>query len=399
MKSHRIKSTLLSLALLGLSLGQVNTVQAEVDTTPLAIKPVRVFSEIMVDRPIVVTYANDDSNRIFVASQKGKIHVFENDPAVEEDDIFLDITSQVAYADNQNEEGLLGFAFHPKFKENGEIYIYYTAIEPAHTSVVSKFKLSADNPNKIDPASEVKIWSVEQPFWNHNGGTIAFGPDGYLYIALGDGGKGGDPLENGQNLETWLGSILRIDVDKGKRKMMYSIPKDNPFVSTSGAKPEIYAYGLRNVWRMAFDRETGVLWAGDVGQDLWEEINIIEKGGNYGWNKREATHQFNNSGVDANDKMIDPIWEYHHDIGKSITGGTVYRGDKIPELKGAYLYADYVTGKIWALWYDFDKKAVIANRELLVENPLPIMSFGEDAAGELYFTTPFGAMYTFEKAE
>ncbi|MCA9039463.1 MAG: PQQ-dependent sugar dehydrogenase [Planctomycetaceae bacterium] len=393
-----MKSLRTCLSVLTLVFGLATFASAEVDTTPLAIKPVRVFSEIMVDRPIVVTYANDGTNRLFVASQKGKIHVFENDPNVEEDDIFLDLTSKVVYDDKKNEEGLLGFAIHPKFKENGEIYIYYTTTDAPHTSVISRFKVSADDPNKIDPASEAEIWRLPQPYWNHNGGTIAFGPDGYLYIGLGDGGKGGDPHENGQNLDTWLGSILRINVDKPGRDQEYSIPQDNPFLEVKSAKREIYAYGLRNVWRLAFDRKTGVCWAGDVGQDLWEEINIITKGGNYGWNKREAMHQFNNSGVDANDKMIDPIWEYHHDIGKSITGGTVYRGTKLPELEGAYIYGDYVTGKIWALWYDFDKKEVIANRELQSEN-LPIMSFGEDAEGELYFTTPFGAIYGFAKAE
>ncbi|QDU79145.1 Quinoprotein glucose dehydrogenase B precursor [Polystyrenella longa] len=392
----KLLSTCFALLTLVLGMGTMNA--AEIDTTPLAIKPVRVFSEIMVDRPIVVTYANDGTDRVFVASQKGKIHVFENDADVEEDDIFFDLTSKVVYNDDKNEEGLLGFAFHPNYKETGEIFIYYTTTDAPNTSVISKFKVSADDPGKIDPASEVEIWRLPQPYWNHNGGTIAFGPDGYLYIGLGDGGKGGDPHKNGQNLGTWLGSILRIDVDKTSGKKEYSIPKDNPFINTNGAKPEIYAYGLRNVWRLAFDRKTGVCWAGDVGQNLWEEIDIIVKGGNYGWNDREGMHQYENSGVDANDEMIEPIWEYHHDIGKSITGGLVYRGTKLPELEGAYIYADYVTGKIWALWYDFDKKEVVANREIQSEN-LPIMSFGDDAAGEIYFTTPFGAMYTFEKAE
>ncbi|MAT13792.1 MAG: glucose sorbosone dehydrogenase [Planctomyces sp.] len=385
-------------ALTAIVLGVTSTTLAEVDTTPLAIKPVRVFPEILVDRPIVVTYANDGSNRLFVASQKGKIHVFANDPEVEEDDIFLDLTPKVVYADNQNEEGLLGFAFHPNYKENGQLFVYYTTTDAPHTSVISRFTVSKDDPSKVDPASEEEVWRLPQPYWNHNGGTIAFGPDGYLYIGLGDGGKGGDPHQHGQNLGTWLGSILRIDVDKTPRNKTYGIPKDNPFVNVRGAKPEIYAYGLRNVWRLAFDRKTGDFWAADVGQDLWEEINIIVKGGNYGWNKREATHEFNNSGVGPNPEMIDPIWEYHHDIGKSITGGTVYRGTKIPELEGAYVYADYVTGKIWALWYDFEKKEVIANREIQSES-LPVMSFGDDAAGELYFTTPFGAMYTFAKTE
>lgn len=372
----------------------------EVETTPLALQPVRVFGELEIDRPIVVTYANDGSNRLFVASQKGKIHVFDNDPDVEEDEIFLDISSRVVYNDDKNEEGLLGFAFHPEFKVNGEIYLYYTTTKKPLTSLVSKFTVSKDDPNKIDPKSEVELMQIPQPYWNHNGGTIAFGPEGCLYIALGDGGKGGDPHQNGQNLETWLGSILRIEVDHLSGDQKYAIPADNPFVNNKKAMPEIYAYGLRNVWRMAFDRKTGQLWAGDVGQKLWEEIDIIVKGGNYGWNVREGLHAY--EGYTDSDKtadMIDPIWEYHHDIGKSITGGLVYRGKQFPELEGAYVYGDYVSGKIWALWYDFDKKKVIANRPISTPDNLPMMSFGEDADGEIYFTTPFGAIFGFESTK
>jgi glucose/arabinose dehydrogenase len=179
--------------------------------------------------------------------------------------------------------------------------------------------------------------------------------------------------------------------------LAYAIPKDNPFVSAGAlARPEIWAYGLRNVWRMSFDPKTGTLWAGDVGQNLWEEINLIVRGGNYGWNLREGKHKFGPRGSEPREDLIDPIWEYHHDVGKSITGGNVYRGKRFPELQGAYVYADYVTGKIWALWYDPQSKRVTANRPIL-GNQLPILSFGEDGHGELYFMTDFGRVYTFEK--
>jgi glucose/arabinose dehydrogenase len=251
-------------------------------------------------------------------------------------------------------------------------------------SVISSFRVSEDDPDRADPKSEVEIMRIKQPFWNHNGGTILFGPDGYLYVGLGDGGSAKDPFGNGQNLGTLLGSILRIDVDRKEKGRNYAIPKDNPFVNRAGARPEIYAYGIRNVWRMAFDPVTKKLWAGDVGQDLWEEINIIVKGGNYGWNVREGKHPFGPSSAKQRKDMIDPIWEYHHSIGKSITGGHVYRGKRVPQLAGRYVYADYVSGKIWALTYNERTGRVTANREI-PGNKMPIITFGEDEAGEIYF--------------
>lgn len=380
------------------------------DASPSADKPLpvsaeRAFPNLTFERPIVVTHANDGSDRVFVAEQDGVVKVFPNDQECEEATVFLDINERCVYADNQNEEGLLGMAFHPKYKQNGQFFLYYTSNESPHLSVVSRFTVSKDDPNHVDDKSEEVLMRIPQPFWNHNGGTIEFGPDGFLYIALGDGGSGNDPNGNGQNLTTLLGSILRIDVDHRDGDLAYAIPKDNPFIKTevpvgprgqtAKACPEIYAYGVRNIWRLSFDSKTGDLWAADVGQNLWEEINIIQKGGNYGWNVREGKHWFRPDGKDVDRKdLIDPVFEYHHDIGKSITGGTVYRGTRVPELVGKYVYGDYVSGRLWALDYDVKAGKVKGNYSLTGEN-LPMMSFGADQSGELYFTTPFGSLYRF----
>src|ERR1019366_2026036 len=195
------------------------------------------------------------------------------------------------------------------------------------------------------------LFTIKRKFWNHDGGTLCFGPDGYLYIALGDGGSFNDPDANGQNLKTLLAKVLRIDVDHKDPGKNYAVPKDNPFVGKEGALPEIWAYGLRNIWRMAFDKKTGKLWASDVGQNLYEEIDIIVKGGNYGWSLREGLHPFSVKGVGPRKDLVEPIWEYRHDVGKSLTGGQVYRGKRLPELDGSYVYGDYVSTKIWGLRY------------------------------------------------
>lgn len=339
-------------------------------------------------RPIILTHGGDGSNRIFVASQHGVIYSFADDDKATSSKKFLDIQDRVRYLDDSNEEGFLGLAFHPKFKENGEFFVFYTPKkgEQPHTNYVSRFRVSKDHPDQADPASEEVLLKVDHPFWNHDGGTIAFGPDGMLYIALGDGGAGNDPFGNAQDMTSILGKILRIDVDKKEAGRNYAIPADNPFVKASEMKgrPEIWASGLRNVWRLAFDRKEGTLWAADVGQNLFEEINIITRGGNYGWNIREATHPFGARGVGPRKDLIDPIWEYHHDTGRSITGGGVYRGKKFPELVGSYLYADYITGAVSALRYDAQQKRVVANQPIAGPG-LPILSFGEDEQGEFYF--------------
>lgn len=336
-------------------------------------------------RPIVLTHAGDGSNRVFVAIQQGTIHVFANDQKAAETKVFLDIQDRVKYDDKTNEEGLLGVAFHPKFKVRGEVFVFYTPKKENKVNVVSRFSMSKTDPTKLDPASEEQIIRFENKlFWNHDGGTICFGPDGFLYVIHGDGGQGGDPQANGQNLGVLYGKILRLDVDKKDEGKNYAVPKDNPFVDKKGVLPEIWAYGIRNIWRMSFDKKTNKLWAGEVGQNLYEEINIIEKGGNYGWSVRESLHPFGPKGVGHKKDLIDPIWEYHHDIGKSITGGGVYRGKLLPELEGHYVYADYVSSKIWALRYDETAKRVTANRP--IKDPTkPILSFGEDEQGEMYF--------------
>ena len=372
-------------------------------TTVLAEAPkveiVQAFPELRIARPIVVTHANDGSNRLFVASQIGKIYCFENKADVSEPNLYLDIEESVRYIDKENEEGLLGFAIHPNYKKNGQFFLFYTTTDEPHVSVISRFNVSSTDPSKADPDSEVELMRIPQPFWNHNGGTLAFGHDGYLYIALGDGGKANDPFKNGQNLATLNGSVLRIDVDKKSKDHNYAIPADNPFVGLKEARPEIYAYGFRNVWRLSFDRETGALYAADVGQNIWEEINIVVKGGNYGWNLREAKHKFGDNGSEASDKLIDPIFEYHHDVGKSITGGHVYRGSAVPSLKGMYMYADYVSGKVWALEHTPSGK-ILGNHEIKSMN-LPIITFGEDEQGEVYLTTQLGGgiIYKFATAK
>lgn len=373
---------------------------AEVDDSPLAVETAIAFPNVkwagwegMTEkglvvpfRPVILTHARDGTNRVFVGTQQGVLHVIPNDPQAAKSQVFLDLRDRVAYDDKTNEEGFLGLAFHPNYKKNGEFFVFYTTKQAKLTNVVSRFRVRMDNSNQADPASEEVLLRFQKPYWNHDGGTIAFGPDGYLYITHGDGGAANDPHDNGQNLKSLLGKVLRIDINQKEEGKAYAVPKDNPFVDHKDAAPEIWAYGLRNIWRMAFDHKTGQLWAADVGQNLYEEINLIEKGGNYGWNRREGLHPFGARGTGPRPEFIEPIWEYHHDIGKSITGGHVYRGKQLPELEGAYLYGDYVSGKLWALRYDETQKRVVANRPIK-DRTLPVYSFGEDEEGEVYYLT------------
>lgn len=352
-------------------------------------------------RPMVLTHAGDGSNRNFVATQRGTMYVFPNDPKVERAALFMDISDRVQDFRKDNEEGLLGFAMHPDYKNNGQFFVYYSSSKEPRTSIVSRFIVSKNDPNKADPSSEQIVMKIPQPFSNHNGGSIAFGHDGYLYIALGDGGGRNDPLGHGQNLGTLMGSMLRIDVNHQQDGKNYAIPNDNPFLKRDGALPEIYAYGFRNIWRMSVDRKTGTVWAADVGQDFWEEVNIVKAGGNYGWSIREASYPFNNKTVPVVDPLISPVWEYDHQLGKSITGGFVYRGTRLPELQGMYVYADFISGRIWALTYDESLGKVTKNMGVATTG-FPVLAFGEDEAGELYYmleTVDGKGIYRFDRTE
>ncbi len=356
---------------------------------PIALQ--QAFPQLSFIRPVDLQHAGDGSNRLFVVEQRGMIWGFENDPAVTSKTVFLDIRDRVN--DAGNEEGLLGLAFHPDFATNGYFYVDYTASNPRRT-VVSRFKVSDQDSNVAIPDSEFIILEVNQPFSNHNGGQIVFGPDSMLYIALGDGGSGGDPFGNGQNLATLLGSILRIDVNHTQPGLHYAIPPDNPFAgNTEGYREEIYAYGLRNPWRFSFDPITGQMWCGDVGQNAWEEIDLITAGGNFGWNIMEGNHCYEPpSGCDVTGLVL-PIWEYFHNSGNiSVTGGFVYRGPGVPSLQGKYVYADFGSGRIWALDYSDMNNPV---NSLVVDAPFNISSFGVDDANELYMCAFDGHIYRF----
>ncbi len=354
-------------------------------------------------RILEITYAPGDGNRLFAIDQRGLIFSFENRPDVTEAKLFLDIQAKVSqwWDQGANEQGLLGLAMHPRFKENGEFFVSYTQ-RSDDRSIIARYRVSPNNPNQADPNSEEILMEVEQPYKNHNGGSIEFGPDGYLYISFGDGGLRNDPKGNGQNRSQLLGSVLRIDVNKKSDGLKYGIPADNPFVGQSGVRPEIYAYGFRNPWRIAFDKKSGRLWCGDVGQELWEEIDVIEKGRNYGWSQREGYHAFGNRPpVEGVAPATEPVWEYDHGVGKSITGGRVYGLDRLPELKGKYLYADYIRGSIWALSYDSATGKATRN-EQIVESGIPVLAFGEDQNGEVYYTIshPKGeGIYRFVRSE
>ncbi|MEX0608415.1 MAG: PQQ-dependent sugar dehydrogenase [Balneolaceae bacterium] len=352
---------------------------------------VNAYPNLSFNSPIDYQYTSTTDSRVFAAERNGQLVVFQNNPETNNSQVFLNITDQV---DTQGEGGLLGFAFHPEYNENGYFYIYYTTDDPFR-SVLSRFEVSEANPDSAASDSEFILMEVNQPFANHNAGQIRFGPDGFLYVALGDGGSGGDPEENGQDRTTLLGSILRIDVDTTEDDLNYGIPEDNPFVGNDeGYREEIYAYGLRNPYRFSFDSETGELWAADVGQNSLEEINIIESGKNYGWNTMEGTECFDPAmGCDTSGLEL-PIFEYGRSEGQSITGGFVYRGSKVSELEGRYVYADFGSGRIWSLAWDGEN----ASDNQLIHNfdGNQIITFGEDQNGELYFGAFDGNIYTFE---
>jgi len=312
-----------------------------------------VYENLEIKKPVSMVVAPDGSNRQFLVLQGGKILILPEDTAADSAEVFLDLSDRNMIA-HDFEEGLLGLAFHPKFKENRKFYIYHSQQEPKR-SQIAEFQVGDDG--KVQMDSERLLLEVPQPFWNHNSGNMVFGPDGFLYIAFGDGGKRDDPLKLAQNIFVFNGKILRIDVDTKHGDLEYGIPKDNPHYGKEGARWEIWTHGMRNPWGLSFDAQ-GQLWCADVGQDLWEEINLIEKGGNYGWSFREGAREFpiNKIPVPEGTEFIEPIHEYTRTDGTSITGGVVYRGSKIPELQGWYVYGDWGFSNIWALKAENGKK-------------------------------------------
>lgn len=351
------------------------------------------FPNLKFTRPVDLQDPKDGSNRLFIVEQQGIIYVIENKQDTKEKKVFIDLRDIVN--DGGNEEGLLGLAFHPDYQSNGFFFVNFTT-QGAKTTEISRFSVSSNDPDKGDIDSKKFLLRFNQPYGNHNGGQVLFGPDGYLYISTGDGGSGGDPKDNGQNPKTLLGAILRIDVDNVSPNQQYSIPNDNPFAgNTKGIKEEIYAYGLRNPWRFSFDAQTGWLWTGDVGQNKYEEIDIIEKGGNYGWNVKEGFHDYENDGKAGDLKP--PIWEYDRSKGDvSVTGGYVYRGSIAKDLIGFYIYGDYASGRIWKL--DFSDINNPVNTEV-GKYDFSIAAFGVDKANELYVCAFDGRIYKFKVKE
>ncbi len=359
---------------------------------PPPAQPLQVILEGVVtglDAPVDLQHAGDNSGRLFIVERRGTIRIVRNGTLLAAP--FLDIQSRV---NMQGEGGLLGLAFHPGYAQNRRFFVNYTTTSNPLRTVIAEFRASSANPDLADPAETILL-SVEQPFSNHNGGQLAFGPDGFLYIALGDGGGGGDPQENAQDRSTLLGKLLRIDADRQDPGLNYSIPPDNPFAGQSGARGEIWAYGLRNPWRFSFDRSTGRLFLGDVGQDRFEEINLIERGRNYGWDVMEGRECFEPpAGCDMTGLEL-PIFDYGRADGRSVTGGHVYRGGAIPRLAGTYVFGDFISGTIWGLQQDAQGNWV---RTELLRTGRSISSFGVDQAGEIYVVDIAGAVLRIREA-
>ncbi len=337
-----------------------------------------VHENISFKEPIQVLYDGVDNTHMYVVEKDGVVYSVTDEKTTSKKNKFMDITDRVVV--KNSEEGLLSLAFHPNFSENKLLYVWYTADNPdsrKNNMLLSSFKVNEEG--VVDNSSEQILLTVKQPWGNHNGGTVLFGSDGLIYLSIGDGGSGGDPHGNGQNKSTLLGTIVRIDVNNAQEEKAYSIPTDNPFVGEKNTREEIWAYGLRNVWRMSFDKDTGKLWAGDVGQHDWEEIDIIEKGGNYGWKIREGAHEFD-SKASVPRGLIDPVHEYGRRDGGSVTGGYVYRGSDLKDYVGHYFFNDYMSGRTWALHQGEDGVSV---KRIAIDSPLAVSSFGETPTGEL----------------
>lgn len=334
-------------------------------------------------RPLAIAAPDDGTGRLFVASQAGTIWPVAADGNVPADPM-IDLGPFIV---SGGERGLLGLALHPDFPTDPRAFVNYT--DGNGDTIIASLALDPSNPDRFDPGTHRQVLFIDQPYANHNGGGVAFGPDGYLYLALGDGGAGGDPHDNGQRLDTLLGKILRIDVDADGRE--YGIPADNPFADAAGMD-EIWHYGLRNPWRFSFDRENGDLWIGDVGQGAWEEIDVArggEAGLNFGWNRMEGAHCYQDDGC-SQDGLALPVTEYGHDLGCTVIGGYVYRGEAFPVLGGAYLFADYCSGLIFAIDGETGSLTEPAHVGSVDGNA---SAFGEDSNGELYVTTLDGTIY------
>ena len=336
-------------------------------------------------QPVHITHAGDRSGRLFIVEQPGVIRILQGRRLLPQP--FLDIRDRVSAG---GEMGLLSVAFHPQYRQNGRLFVNYTRrIGLGRYTIVAEYRRHGHN--QADKRSERVLMRIKQPYSNHNGGQLAFGPDGYLYIGMGDGGAANDPHGHGQNRATLLGALLRIDINRGSRNRRYAIPRDNPYRRHAGHRPEIWAYGLRNPWRFSFDSATGQLYLADVGQDAEEEINIIRKGGNYGWNIMEGKRCTPDVNADCRQTgLLRPIHSYTHDIGRSITGGFVYRGRAIPALVGTYLYADYVSGRLMGLRYTGHR--LLAHKQLGHYPNIHISSFGESEARELYIADHRGGV-------
>jgi len=343
--------------------------------------------ELVVDgltSPIGLEHAQDGSGRLFVVEQPGLIRIIQDGSLAPTP--FLDIRSRVG--SSGSEQGLLGLAFHPRYSENGYFFVNYT--DRSGDTVIARYRVSADA-SLADPTTEIRLLEVNQPYANHNGGDLAFGSDGFLYISLGDGGSGGDPRNYGQSLDTLLGKILRIEVGEAES---YSIPADNPFVE-DGGRPEIWAYGLRNPWRFSFDRLSGDLFIADVGQNSWEEVNFQPAGSpggqNYGWKIIEGFHCFQTSPCDQSELTL-PVVEYalHVEGDCAVSGGYAYRGTDLPAWNGIYLYGDYCSGRVWGLFQD---TAGVWQNALLFETGSRITAFGQDEVGEIYLVSHSGSIY------
>jgi len=343
----------------------------------------RVFQHITMQYPVLALQAPDDDSAWYIVEKTGRVLRVSNDAGTAPATVFVDISDRVNA--DPNEAGLLGMAFHPGYSDNGQVYLSYTANGSTLSSVISRFRRNAGEAS-VNPASEEILLQVNQPYSNHNGGHIAFGPDGFLYIGLGDGGSGGDPQGNGQNTQTLLGALLRIDVNSGSP---YSIPATNPFANGAQGRPEIYAWGLRNPWRWSFDRADGKLWVADVGQNSWEEVDLITAPGNFGWNVKEGSHCYQSTQCD-NPSYIDPVVEYSHDQGCSITGGYVYRGSAISSLQGTYLYSDFCSGTLWGAR---DNGNGGYSTFQILSTGLNVSSFAEGNDGEIYLLHLDGEMH------